>query len=41
MEYWLRGFTANAVQPKGMIDMTRGFVPVSISYDVGDSEAPS
>ena len=41
LEYWLRGFTANALQPKGMMDMIRGFVPVSISYDVGEVVEPS
>ena len=40
LEYCSRGFTANARQPKGMMFMTRGLLPVSISYDVILSSGP-
>ena len=32
-----RGLTAKARHPNGMMDMMRGFTPVSISYEEGPS----
>ena len=40
LEYCPRGLTANARQPNGMMFMTRGLLPVSISYDVIFSSGP-
>eukprot|EP00966_Prymnesium_polylepis_P290258 6704884-Prymnesium_polylepis.1 len=40
LEYCERGFTVKARQPKGMMFITRGFVPVSISYEVTSDSGP-
>ena len=39
-EYCSRGLTAKARQPNGIMDITRGLSPVSISYDVTFSSGP-